>query len=258
MLHRVGANNPMKKMTPEQHEKRVVKWRESFKTRINKYGTQNFSQQDVVNHKVVSVEESEAESVYDFTVPDYHNALVGDGVVAHNCNLLVACKIREGKLNVHVFNRSNDLVWGMMGTNVVQFSMLQEYMAGKIGVEVGSYHQTTDSMHVYLNDQWDGLKDMDTVHHDPYYTKEVTPYGMFSRERMWDNDLVNLFNHFDNGGKEPEPNTRFFDSVVWPMYRAWESHKEGSQLNALAYVHTIAAEDWRKACKTWLTRRYTK
>ena len=64
------------------------------------------------------------------------------------CNDLLMCKIRDGKLNLTVANRSNDAIWGAYGANAVQFSMLQAYMAARIGCGVGTYTQGSDSMHV--------------------------------------------------------------------------------------------------------------
>lgn len=171
------------------------------------------------------------------------------------CNMLVACKIREGRLNIHVMNRSNDLLWGMMGTNIVQFSMLQEYMANKIGCGVGTYHQTTDSMHVYANDLWDIAKEMSIVQYDPYYTCEVEPYPLGADSVQWDKDLDNLFDHFDNA-VVVQARTQFFKEVVWPMYNTWEAHKEGKPLSAIEYVNSIGASDWRLACFDWLVKRY--
>jgi thymidylate synthase len=52
-------------------------------------------------------------------------------------------------LDMTVCNRSNDLIWGVLGANVVHFSFLQEYMAACIGVEVGVYNQFTNNLHVY-------------------------------------------------------------------------------------------------------------
>ena len=95
------------------------------------------------------------------------------------CNLMVDCKIRSGRLNIHVFNRSNDFVWGMLGTNAVQFSTLQEYMAGHIGCAVGTYHQTTSSMHVYVNEQWSKIQNGSlSFWEDAYATASVSPYPM--------------------------------------------------------------------------------
>ncbi|ACI91041.1 gp29 [Bacillus phage SPO1] len=68
------------------------------------------------------------------------------------CNLLLSFKLRNGKLDLSVYNRSNDLHWGTFGANLCQFSTILEAMATWLGVEVGSYYQITDSLHVYLDD----------------------------------------------------------------------------------------------------------
>ena len=68
------------------------------------------------------------------------------------CNLVITFKIRDNKLNMCVFNRSNDVIWGMFGANLCQFSTIQEMMAVWLGVEVGTYHQITDSLHIYTED----------------------------------------------------------------------------------------------------------
>ncbi|WP_417924869.1 thymidylate synthase [Collimonas pratensis] len=47
--------------------------------------------------------------------------------------------------------RSNDLYLGTPH-NVVQFTCLQEIMAGWLGIEVGSYVQICDSLHLYEHD----------------------------------------------------------------------------------------------------------
>ena len=68
------------------------------------------------------------------------------------CNLLLSFKLRNGKLDLSVYNRSNDLHWGTFGANLCQFSTILEAMATWLNVEVGSYYQITDSLHVYLDD----------------------------------------------------------------------------------------------------------
>ena len=45
------------------------------------------------------------------------------------CNTAIYFKVREGKLNMTVSNRSNDVIWGTFGANVVHMSILQEYVA---------------------------------------------------------------------------------------------------------------------------------
>jgi thymidylate synthase len=179
------------------------------------------------------------------------------------CNLLVSCKIRKGKLNIHVFNRSNDFVWGMTGTNVVQFSMLQEYMAGMIGCEVGTYHQTTDSMHIYLNKQWDKVKTTEIgAVNDPYETGSIFPCNMMANIQYWDSDLQEFFDRFDRKHAIGTYQTPFFSGVVEPMwdsfvfYKDWKQSKEKRTLiNSQYEASQIEASDWNLICQRWLSRR---
>jgi thymidylate synthase len=68
------------------------------------------------------------------------------------CNLILTFKVRDGKLDLTVFNRSNDLHWGTFGANLCQFSSIQEVMASWLDLPVGTYNQITDSLHIYLDD----------------------------------------------------------------------------------------------------------
>lgn len=76
------------------------------------------------------------------------------------CNLYITFKVRNNKLHMVVFNRSNDLHWGAMGANIVQFSTIQETMCSWLrnsgkeefnNLELGSYHQIADSLHIYMD-----------------------------------------------------------------------------------------------------------
>lgn len=75
------------------------------------------------------------------------------------CNLAITFKARDGKLNMTVFNRSNDLHWGLFGANLCQFSTIHEAMATFLGLKVGIYTHTTDSLHVYLDDYGSKITD---------------------------------------------------------------------------------------------------
>ena len=47
-------------------------------------------------------------------------------------------KIKNGRLQMTVHCRSNDIIWGTYGANAVHFSILQEYVAARIGVDLGT------------------------------------------------------------------------------------------------------------------------
>jgi thymidylate synthase len=71
------------------------------------------------------------------------------------CNMLALLNIRDGRLDWTQIIRSNDLVLGVPH-NFVQFTFLQEVLAGWLAVEIGEYHQFSNSLHVYERD-WEGL-----------------------------------------------------------------------------------------------------
>ena len=64
------------------------------------------------------------------------------------CNVMSVLKVRDGKLEWLQVIRSNDLFLGVPH-NFVQFTCLQEVMAGWLGVDCGAYHQVSDSLHLY-------------------------------------------------------------------------------------------------------------
>lgn len=67
------------------------------------------------------------------------------------CNICSLIKIRDGRLEWLQLLRSNDLFRGLP-YNFVQFTILQEVMAGWLGLELGSYNHVADSLHVYEAD----------------------------------------------------------------------------------------------------------
>ena len=67
------------------------------------------------------------------------------------CNVASLLKVRDGKLEWTQIIRSNDVFLGVP-YNFVQFTSLQEIVAGWMGIECGSYNQISDSLHVYEKD----------------------------------------------------------------------------------------------------------
>lgn len=67
------------------------------------------------------------------------------------CNVCALLKVRNGKLEWLQIMRSNDLYRGLT-YNFVQFTYLQEIMAGWLGLGLGAYNQISDSLHIYQKD----------------------------------------------------------------------------------------------------------
>jgi thymidylate synthase len=180
-------------------------------------------------------------------------------------------------LNMTVFNRSNDLVYGMLGANAVHFSFLLEYMAARLGLKVGKYHQVTSDLHAYTKtwepEKWlaDGTPDYyNPKAEDPYPPLDGhhtnSPAGVhtiplvknpeyFEREcsRVVDlNDGNGVYDTRVSSGKWEEP---FFQTVSQPMFNAYHAYKSGAYGHALRWADLIAAPDWRIVAKGWIQRR---
>lgn len=67
------------------------------------------------------------------------------------CNLCSILKVRSGRLDWTQIMRSNDLHRGLP-YNFVQFTILQEVLAGWLDLTPGVYHHWSDSLHVYARD----------------------------------------------------------------------------------------------------------
>ena len=166
-------------------------------------------------------------------------------------------------LDMTVCNRSNDLVWGMLGANVVHFSFLQEYLACRLGVEVGRYTQFSNNLHVYTQnnsgfhpDKWlkGGVQDHYTesaainMKHIPL----VRDVAMFDREVEEFVEYNSQFQSIDNRKDWAEP---FLQLVAQPMMCAFHHHKVREYHSALAACGDIHATDWRIAATAWIKKR---
>lgn len=65
------------------------------------------------------------------------------------CNNWIHFLVREGKLNLTIGVRSNDVIWGFSAINIYEWSTLQQMMAHWIGVETGIISYTASSFHLY-------------------------------------------------------------------------------------------------------------
>lgn len=176
------------------------------------------------------------------------------------CNTNAYFMINNSRLDMTVCNRSNDLVLGMLGANVVHFSFLLEYMAAHIGVDMGVYNQVTNNLHVYLENfkptEW--LEDSTPN----YYLRlpRLNTVKLVCNPERFDQELA-VFNEDWLGVDDirgewnatfSEP---FFQVVAKPMAKAFAYHKVRDYKNALRYASEIMADDWRIASVNWLRKR---
>lgn len=164
------------------------------------------------------------------------------------CNDMIMFKIRNGKLNMTVCNRSNDIIWGCYGANAVQFSYIQEYVASMVGCRLGQYLQVSDSFHAYLdNPLWEKLQDI-----SPCDVYDHPHYPMIAEPVTFDKELRD----FVNGERRMFWDNPFFNEVAVPMWDAWMCHKETK--DGYECAKHIEDSAWRTACLQWLERRGDK
>jgi thymidylate synthase len=199
------------------------------------------------------------------------------------CNLSVMFSIREENdphpegqasilvLDMTVTNRSNDMIWGMLGANFVHFTFLQEYMAARLGVEVGKYHHFTNNLHVYdwnwKPEEW--LNDRQQDWYGKGIIREHGPitntFPLIKDPETFEKELPEFVEAFsgkrtceqitdDSPGLWSEP---FLRDVADPLLTAFAYHKAGHTHDAfnVLYNSEIPADDWRIVATNWLKRR---
>lgn len=173
------------------------------------------------------------------------------------CNDMLFFSIRNNKLYMTVCNRSNDMIWGAYGANVVQFSMLQEYIAGMVGVELGTYTQMSNNMHVYIdNPQYKLLKGI-APSRIGMYPEYGGPRSMpiMNVPGKWNEDLK-VFMWYTTTSypvKIPKFRNAWFGDVAIPMYLVWKRHKTDKE--GYRNLEKIKAPDWRQAAYNWINKR---
>ena len=183
------------------------------------------------------------------------------------CNLVALPAVGvDGRLNLTVFNRSNDMVWGAYGANAVHFSVLQEYIAAQLGIAVGVYWQVANNFHAYLatlakaGEAWPWGEE-----HDPYGTHQVHTLPMFQWEgsRYTDEELLDDLDMFFREPSRVGIRNPFLRRVACPMVLAHQAYKAAGGLSGIAAAREVleqmpADSDWRAGATLWLNNREAK
>jgi thymidylate synthase len=184
------------------------------------------------------------------------------------CNISVMFDASMGRLDMMVTNRSNDIVLGATGANIVHFSFLQEYVAGCIGIPIGRYSQVSNNSHAYVENE----QTKKVIHEvqaiaqsahtkiDPNFymgqivdlfdddVEPVTMQGMIDRDIQ---ELMDKYNQLDF-----EFESTFFATVVAPVIRAFNLYKDDKLEQAIQELEAAYIQsDWLIATKHWLMRR---
>jgi thymidylate synthase len=151
------------------------------------------------------------------------------------------------RLDMTVCNRSNDMIWGMLGANVVHFSFLQEYIANCLGVGVGVYNQFSNNLHVYT-ERWEPEKWLANTMVFDYANCNTVP--LVKNQTVFDQECAAFIDSWLGNWTEP-----FLARVAAPMCRAFNLHKYRRYAEALAVVSQVESDDWQVAAFNWISKR---
>jgi thymidylate synthase len=168
------------------------------------------------------------------------------------CNLSISLRADRGVLDMLVNCRSNDIVYGAYGANAVHFSLLQQYLAARIGIPVGIYHQVSFNWHMYENTT-------DHVDRGAALLSAQEPYPgtvpLVDHPESFDEELDLLLAGSPWEHHEGQFRNKFLSDTALPLWRANSYRREKQYDKALATASTILAPDWRAAAVAWLQRR---
>lgn len=172
------------------------------------------------------------------------------------CNTQIFFKTTEGRLDMTVINRSNDIVWGAYGANAFHMSFLHEVICLATGIPMGVYYQFSNNFHLYTSQHGAWVKSPEIVGCRDLYSDlaDINPYPIITTSMdIWMNDL-NLF--FENPIRDPADYTdNFFISVVDPLYHSW-AFRKGKRIDlAREWLKKVKATDIKLAATEWMDRR---
>ncbi|KKL46377.1 hypothetical protein LCGC14_2346140, partial [marine sediment metagenome] len=174
---------------------------------------------------------------------------------------------RDGKLDLMVVMRSNDLLWGFSSINVFEWTFLQELLANILYFEVGKYYHVVDSLHIYLNHVGRLVDIINTPQFDIYLDARVKPTRIIHRDlELFCNDIKIFTSYIDRVNKGEKEGSRKFDLIVggdpW-LHSAYiallifKDIKENKIDIAIDRLPSMVAEDMFVVTMEYLSRHAT-
>lgn len=195
---------------------------------------------------------------------------LGQNKKDHPCNTHAYFRVRKAKftfpelvLDMTVCCRSNDAIFGCYGANAVHFSVLQEYLAARIGARVGTYYQMSNNFHAYL----DVLNKVGyPVDHNYYWQGMVETTPMFTDPEHADLDILRFVEWVGNISQDELPVgswnyfNPWFRKTAEPLVEAHWRWKNKERIAALEVLDRASymAQDWKLAAQQWMERRMSK
>lgn len=170
------------------------------------------------------------------------------------CNTHIYFRVRNEKvhgygmqLDMTVCNRSNDLIWGALGANVVHMTFLHELIALAAGYDIGTYRVLSNNLHVYT-----GMPRYEEIMRERWSPNPCHGRMKLLNEKETLADFLHDAQDFLTNTDDQRwavYRTGWFTDVAQPMYFAYMDRKAG--LDGKRFVEQIKSEDWWAACRVW-------
>lgn len=187
------------------------------------------------------------------------------------CNVSATFQVNDrGELDLVVFCRSNDVIWGCYGANAVHFSFLLEFVSSSTGYPMGTYTQISVNWHAYDNDLYrrvsvlaDRVDDPNPYSRQDELTSEHV--GRWDHRHVrydamtWlrEETIATLLYDADSGYDQPRvESTSRSVKTIDAMLRAHHVYKTTGKDDAIRLLSGCDQRiDWIRAGREWLERR---
>lgn len=164
------------------------------------------------------------------------------------CNTHIYFRVqRDGTLDMHVLNRSNDFLWGALGSNIVHFTMLHEVVATLAECDLGRYYVTSNNLHVYLD--YPNLEEvMFEAKHCPHVVEHPSP--LILNDETGEQFLLDCVNFLDHDFNAEHTRCRWFRNVAEPMID-WYRNRDNREL----LIGRILCPMWKAGLEQWAEKK---
>lgn len=167
------------------------------------------------------------------------------------CNTHVYFMKRGDELTMTVCNRSNDIVLGAYGANVVHMSVLHEVVAHCVGLKRGPYWQVSNNYHAYT----ESPVVQRLAQRQPFERPVTTSLPLMTPAEDYTSFTTACELFVDGALSTGSP---FIDAIAVPMRTAHKMHKLGNTREGadyLAHHNALVNNEWLLAATMWLKRR---
>ncbi len=166
------------------------------------------------------------------------------------CNTHIYFRYSDQRgLCMTVCNRSNDIIWGMLGANVVHMTYLHELVAHGAGLPIGEYRVFSNNAHVYQDlERYDQIR-ATRAPVDTYTEMGIRPYPLMQKHELVE-DFLEECAVFVHQPSVKDFRNNWLTNVAVPMRGAYLNKEDRDE-----WINYIKAEDWKRNCQDWVARR---